>query len=97
MAYRYVEGCVTFVLTLGWLHPEDKSHVFADASKRAYGCFSEAGSSLPLRKAKVAPLKPLSLPRLELQADYLAACRVKEVLTCLRVPVDQILMGQAFK
>jgi len=51
-------------------------HVFADASERAYSAvaYIQEGHSVSLvfAKAKLAPLKKLTLPRLELQAAVLA-------------------------
>ncbi|XP_053956260.1 uncharacterized protein LOC128861907 [Anastrepha ludens] len=66
-------------------------HVFADASERAYAAVLYArttqsdGSitvSLISSKTKVAPLKPTTLPRLELCAAHLAAKLVRSVLHC---------------
>uniref|UniRef100_A0A182WMM9 DUF5641 domain-containing protein n=1 Tax=Anopheles minimus TaxID=112268 RepID=A0A182WMM9_9DIPT len=66
-------------------------HGFCDASKRAYGCaiylryLDEDGgiqSRLVCSKSRVAPLKELTLPRLELQAALLLAelyVRIKDV------------------
>ncbi|XP_059054651.1 uncharacterized protein LOC131848728 [Achroia grisella] len=57
-------------------------HVFADASEQAYSCvaywrftFSDDSVKLSLigGKARLAPLKPTSIPRLELQAFLIAA------------------------
>ena len=57
-------------------------HHFSDASERALGCCSylrclnasgEISSCLIISKAKVAPLKSLSIPRLELQAAVMSA------------------------
>ncbi|XP_062714303.1 uncharacterized protein LOC109417163 [Aedes albopictus] len=56
-------------------------HVFADASETAYGCVAyframvrgEVMCALVTSRAKVAPLKQLSIPRLELLAAVLAA------------------------
>ncbi|XP_054729181.1 uncharacterized protein LOC129238173 [Anastrepha obliqua] len=74
-------------------------HVFADASERAYAAVLYArttqsdGSiivSLISSKTKVAPLKPTTLPRLELCAAHLAAKLVRSVLHCwsdLRYPL----------
>ncbi|XP_062712313.1 uncharacterized protein LOC134289800 [Aedes albopictus] len=65
-------------------------HAFADASPSAYSCavylriVGQDGivqCTLVAAKAKVAPLKPLSVPRLELQACVLAARLIKFVET----------------
>ncbi len=52
-------------------------HVFADASANAYAaaayCVDEQTSYLMISKARVAPLKPMSIPRLELLGAELAA------------------------
>ncbi|XP_018407562.1 PREDICTED: uncharacterized protein LOC108783489 [Cyphomyrmex costatus] len=57
-------------------------HVFCDASERAYGaCIyacslnqdGRATAHLMCSKSRIAPLKPLTLPRLELNAAHLAA------------------------
>ena len=51
-------------------------HLFSDASNKAYGCaayvVSEGVSSLITAKARVAPLKNLSVPKLELTAVLLS-------------------------
>ncbi|CAG7667006.1 unnamed protein product, partial [Allacma fusca] len=55
-------------------------HIFSDASEEAFGSVAylriEVGATVStafiLAKTKVAPLKPLSIPRLELQAAVLA-------------------------
>ncbi|XP_058817299.1 uncharacterized protein LOC131680602 [Topomyia yanbarensis] len=56
-------------------------HIFADASETAYGCVAyfravvrgEVVCALVMSRAKVAPIKQLSIPRLELLAAVLAA------------------------
>lgn len=53
-------------------------HVFADASHKAYGAVAyiqqdQQPASLLMSKSRAAPLKQLSLPRLELKAAVLAA------------------------
>ncbi|XP_036347115.1 uncharacterized protein LOC118756459, partial [Rhagoletis pomonella] len=64
-------------------------HVFADASERAYAAVVYARTlqpdgtvavSLISSKTKVAPLKPTTLPRLELCAAHLASKLVRNVL-----------------
>ncbi len=57
-------------------------HAFCDSSERAYGCcfylrcinqFGAIHVSLLSGKSRLAPIKSISIPRLELQAAYLAA------------------------
>lgn len=61
---------------------ERELHVFADASELAYACvaywrFTLADGSIKLAligsKARVTPLKPVTIPRLELQAAVIAS------------------------
>ena len=64
---------------------ENSLYIFCDASKRCYG-FSvynvcNGNSQLVFAKAKVAPIKPRSLPTLELMAAFLA-------LKCLPMLLD---------
>ena len=62
-------------------------HVFTDASEQAYGCvaylrLAEGKSiccALVMSRSKVAPLKHLSVPRLELQAALLGSILMKTV------------------
>ena len=59
-------------------------HLFSDASNKAYGCVayivSEGNSNLLAAKARVAPLKNLSVPKLELTAALLSAKLGKFIL-----------------
>ena len=72
-------------------------HVFADASEKAYGCclyvVVDGVSHLVYAKTKVAPLKPLTLPRLEVQAAVLAVTRLQFVTTSLRLEILRITYG----
>ncbi|XP_055615268.1 uncharacterized protein LOC129761557 [Toxorhynchites rutilus septentrionalis] len=62
-------------------------HIFADASEKAYGCvgyFRIMAGGIPRctmvqAKAKVAPLKQVSIPRLELMAAVLG-CRLADTI-----------------
>ncbi|XP_053698939.1 uncharacterized protein LOC128745898 [Sabethes cyaneus] len=64
-------------------------HVFTDASENGYGSAvyfrivdnSKVKCSLVMAKSKVAPLKHISIPRLELEAAMLGARMLKTVLT----------------
>lgn len=71
-------------------------HVFCDASENAYACvaylrFEYGGSikcTLVNSKARVAPLKPTSIPRLELQAAVLGARLCHSLRNSLNVKID---------
>ncbi|GFW88895.1 integrase catalytic domain-containing protein [Trichonephila clavipes] len=75
-------------------------HGFSDASKRAYAavyikCFNESGQSqtrLLCSKSRVAPLKTLTIPRLELSAALLLSRLVKKVVPILQLPIHKIWM-----
>ncbi|GFQ72167.1 DUF1758 domain-containing protein [Trichonephila clavata] len=68
-------------------------HCFSDASKSAYGtilylrfvtCNNKIETSFICSKSRVAPLKSLTLPRLELTAALLSARLAKQVSSCLK-------------
>ena len=62
----------------------DTLHIFCDASESAYGCAAymvgENKTMLLTAKARVAPIKELTVPRLELMAILLAARLAKFVM-----------------
>lgn len=67
-------------------------HVFTDASQKAYGAcayiVSGANSSLIMSRNRVAPLKPISIPRLELMGAVVGARLCEHILSnvkCSRV------------
>lgn len=74
-------------------------HAFADASEKAYGaCVYMVGltnsgecvsSHLMLSKSRVAPLKKITLPRLELCAAYVAAKLVNKVKQSIDIQIDK--------
>ncbi|XP_058816181.1 uncharacterized protein LOC131679468 [Topomyia yanbarensis] len=81
-------------------HSGIQLHMFVDASELAYACvaylrIAQDGTVrcvLVAAKAKVAPLKPLSIPRLELQAA-LIGCRLMEtVCMSLDLPIKKRFM-----
>ncbi|XP_062709246.1 uncharacterized protein LOC134288424 [Aedes albopictus] len=70
-------------------HRTLQCHVFTDASEAGYGCavyfrikddLERVQCSLVMTKSKVAPLKHLSIPRLELEAALLGARMLTTVL-----------------
>ena len=83
------------IVKSSWQEATDvELHIFCDASEKGYGCCAylreKSGNninvSLITSKARVAPLKRLTLPRLELVAAVLGA-RLKEfIIDTLRLP-----------
>ena len=76
----------------GWDPARVVIHVFADASEKGYGAcayIAVAGQvSLVTSRARVAPLKKLTLPRLELMACLVAARLLLHVRSVLELPDD---------
>ena len=74
-------------------------HVFCDASQLAYGAViyikssndKETSSNFVIRRAKVAPLKQISIPKLELQAAVLGCCLWQFVTKQLSVPIKETI------
>ncbi|XP_062698658.1 uncharacterized protein LOC134284186 [Aedes albopictus] len=72
-------------------------HVFVDASESAYACVAyfriiEQGKprcAFVCSKAKVAPLKPLSIPRLELQAGVIGSRLAKTIKNNHTLPIQR--------
>ncbi|GFW02907.1 integrase catalytic domain-containing protein [Trichonephila clavipes] len=74
---------------------------FADASEAAYGavvylqCFLHNGAakgSIPASESRVAPIRVISIPRLELCACVLLAQLVKKIRSTLRLNISDIVL-----
>ena len=73
-------------------------HVFADASQIAYGAcayltvFTEhdSASHLMCAKSKIAPIKPLTVPRLELCAAVLASRLAQKLMSTLNLNIHNV-------
>ncbi|XP_058456353.1 uncharacterized protein LOC131433776 [Malaya genurostris] len=82
------------------ISPEIESiqlHVFVDASESAYACAAyfraivsgKIQRSLVAGKSKVAPLKSLTIPKLELQAAVIGARLLKSICSTHTLPIHQ--------
>ena len=76
-------------------------HVFCDASERAYSAAAylqgespdgESKMSLVASKSRVAPLKKMTLPRLELMGAVIGARLANNLMTTLKLEPNQIRM-----
>lgn len=69
---------------------EIQLHVFGDASERAYGAYLRAGSqvTLVISRARVVPIKTVTLPRLELLAATLSVRLMDHVRNALNVSAE---------
>ncbi|XP_058828364.1 uncharacterized protein LOC131688208 [Topomyia yanbarensis] len=75
-------------------------HIFVDASESAYGCVAFLRTMTPngphsvlvMAKTKVAPLKQLTIPRLELQAAVLGSRLFKTIKESHTVEIKQCFM-----
>ncbi|XP_062541725.1 uncharacterized protein LOC134209727 [Armigeres subalbatus] len=75
-------------------------HIFTDASEHAYGCVSYLRTiangvvrcSLVMSRAKVAPLKRQSIPRLELMAAVLGARMKQTVVESHSLPISRTIL-----
>jgi len=74
--------------TIGTSEQPDTLHVFADASLTAYGAVaflcSGKSTSFVMAKSRVAPIKPLTLPKLELMGALTAARLSDFIVQALR-------------
>lgn len=75
-------------------------HIFVDASEEAYSCVAYfraefvGGVEIALigGKAKVAPLKALSIPRLELMAAVIGVRLLKTIRTAHSLSINKIVL-----
>ncbi|KAI8440876.1 hypothetical protein MSG28_009178 [Choristoneura fumiferana] len=75
-------------------------HTFCDSSQDAYGaclyvrseCNGQVDVKLLCAKSKVAPLKPTTIPRLELCGALVAARLTEKVLKSFRIPVSRCVL-----
>ncbi|GFW97114.1 integrase catalytic domain-containing protein [Trichonephila clavipes] len=92
ISWKPFEDCFVF---------KNRSQGFADASEAAYGavvylqCFLHNGAakvSILASKSRVAPIRVISIPRLELCACVLLAQLVKKIHSTLRLNISDIVL-----
>jgi hypothetical protein len=74
-------------------------HIFGDGSEEAFGAvayfriakYGKVDTSFVMAKTNVAPLKPLSIPRLELQAALMAARMFKFIQENIEIKISRIV------
>jgi hypothetical protein len=74
-------------------------HVFSDASEIGFGAViyvrveynDSVNVSLVMAKSRVAPLRPLSIPRLELQGAIVGLRLVTSAVGAIQLPIDRIV------
>ena len=74
-------------------------HVFSDASEVGFGAViyirvdygSSVSVSFVIAKSRVAPLRPLSIPRLELQGAVVGLRLLKETANSIQLPINNVL------
>lgn len=74
-------------------------HVFSDANEKAYGAYlqgqtaeGETMTRLVMSKSRVAPIKKLTLPRVELMGAVIAATMGNNLLKAMNMLPNQICM-----
>ncbi|XP_076279059.1 uncharacterized protein LOC143208473 [Lasioglossum baleicum] len=86
------------LIPTSYVHSKAQLHVFCDASLEAYAAAAyirleiengPANVKLIMAKSRVAPLKPLSVPRLELQAALLGSRLAKTITEELDIKFQQ--------
>ncbi|KAJ2941115.1 hypothetical protein O0L34_g10350 [Tuta absoluta] len=100
---RYSFQDINDITVKRWLETTDDDqitlHGFCDASNKAFAAVvyvrvqksnKEVETSIVAAKSRVAPVKPVSLPRLELCGAVLLSRLLKQVKEAMRIPDDQI-------